>query len=260
MKTQRITIAGLLVTVASLAIVGCGTKAGTTSASSSPTPLSPKDALIASVKVFDSNSYTVTVTQPGTTIKAKADMTNKVAGMTFDFKSSTVSMKQDWVLTESDTWIKMDLGGASLNKQFGVQPTKWMHVDKSKLKSVPPVVFGANGDPLGVAGFDSALVTVERVDATHFSGTLDASKLANIEEPDADALKKAGDKAKSLPFTATIDGQGRLAEFKIDKNTAAPALAIDVAVIDIGGAASTATKPTTNIIQMPNSVYTMLNG
>jgi hypothetical protein len=155
----------------------------------------------------------------------------------------------------------MDFGQAALNRQFGVQPTKYMHVDRTKIKSSNvPVTFSA-GDALGISGFKDAILTVERSDATHFTGTVDGTKLADVEELDSDAVSKAGDKAKSLPFTATVDSQGTLTEFKIDPGTAGADLAIDVKVTDVGGAGSTVTKPPANmVVEAPSKVYEMLNG
>jgi hypothetical protein len=78
-------------------------------------------------------------------------------------------------------------------------------------------------------------------------------------EPDADILTKVGDKAKSVPFTATLDSSGRLTEFKIDGSGIDPGLSMDMTFSDYGSAQNIS-KPTGTIVAAPSTVYDILNG
>ncbi|MEU4793596.1 hypothetical protein ACFWRG_31455 [Micromonospora tulbaghiae] len=58
----------------------------------------------------------------------------------------------------------------------------------------------------------AAVVDVRRSGDRSYAGTLDYTRSG----ANGKALMAAGDKAKALPFTATVDEQGRLSTFTMD--------------------------------------------
>ncbi|MEV8511683.1 hypothetical protein [Dactylosporangium sp. NPDC051484] len=107
---------------------------------------------------------------------------------------------------------------------------------------------------LGVTDlFKNGLGEVERVDATHFTGTVDMTAASSVLEPSDNVLKKAGAEAKSVPFTATVDDQGHLIALKIEGASIDPDLAMELTFTGFG-AIQAITKPT-GAIQAPDSVY-----
>ena len=257
-------MAGLvLVLAAAPALAGCAGKASRTTASgspsASPSPLSPKDTLAASFKQLGQTSYSATVKDGDTTGEATVDSGHQSARVSITMATSGVSIKLGTTAVGSDVWVTMDMG-PQLNSQFGLDPKKWMHVDKTRLKGDQAKQFDFTpSDPLDVDGLLDAVVDVKRTDSQHYSGTLDMTKATGSSKPADDVLTKAGDKAKSVPFTATLDDQGRLLSFKVDGAAVDPSLAHEVTISGYGTQSVTAPNPA-DVIEMPAKVYDLLNG
>lgn len=257
-------MAGLILVLATApALAGCaGTASRTTasgSPSASPSPLSPKDALAASFKQLGQTSYSAAVKDGDTTGEATVDSGHQSARVSITMATSGVSIKLGTTAVGSDVWVTMDMG-PQLNSQFGLDPKKWMHVDKTKLKGDQAKQFDFTpSDPLDVDGLLDAVVDVKRTDSQHYSGTLDMTKATGSSKPADDVLTKAGDKAKSVPFSATLDDQGRLLSFKVDGAAIDPSLAHEVTISGYGTQSVTAPNPA-DVIEMPAKVYDLLNG
>jgi len=78
--------------------------------------------------------------------------------------------------------------------------------------------------------------------------------------PDSDALKNAGDKAKSIPFTATLDDQGRLTDLNVNGSSIDPALGIEITVSDYGSATGISKPDSSQVVEAPDSVLQFLKG
>ncbi|MFG2044652.1 hypothetical protein [Dactylosporangium sp. NPDC048998] len=105
--------------------------------------------------------------------------------------------------------------------------------------------------------FKNGLGEVERTDATHFTGTVDVTAANSVLTPSDDVLKKAGAKARSVPFTATIDDRGRLTAFNIQGASIDPDLAMELTFTGFGSVLPI-TEPT-DAIPAPDSVYGLFN-
>ena len=264
MNRNRLAVVTLCVLTAAGLTAGCGTtkdSAGGTpttatsnAASPSPSAPAPKDALLASTKLLDEATFEFQVKQAEQTAKGKLDPVKQMAAITMSAKEEGASLTMDVVVIGTDIYLKIDLG-ATLNKQLGVNKAKWMVIDGTKLTNKDALPTDTTG---GVIANDilGGLVSVERVDETHFKGTVDLTKAENFG-PDKDVLTKVGDKAKAVPFTATLDTKGRLTEIKTDGTGVDPALTIDMTFSNFGGAVSI-TKPA-GATPAPAAVYGMLN-
>jgi hypothetical protein len=62
-----------------------------------------------------------------------------------------------------------------------------------------------------------------------------------------------------VPFTATLDGNGRPSEFKTDGSGIDPGLSLDFTFRDYG-ANQNISKPTGTIVNAPSTVYNLFNG
>jgi hypothetical protein len=262
-KNRLMVVALCMLTTAGLA-AGCNSKDATggpppvaTSSAAAPSPSvpSPKDTFLASTKALDETTYHFQVKQGAQTYSGKIDPANKASVATATAKNLTGTVVMDFTVIGTDVWLKLDLG-AGLNKQFGINKSKWMTIDATKLTNkdvLPSVTSGTSTEDELNAG----LVTVERVDDTSFKGTLDVTKMDDFA-PEQEILAKAGDKAKAVPFTATLDTKGRLTQIKTDSRGLDPAFAIDMTFTNFGGAVNI-TKPA-GAIPAPASLYTVLNG
>jgi hypothetical protein len=153
----------------------------------------------------------------------------------------------------TDLWMKIDLGAAA-NKQLGVNNTTWMHIDQTKVADKTQLPLDANGNALiGTHDMFDGVTGVKRVDSTRISGNVDVTNPASLLSPDKALLTQVGDKAKAVPFTATLDSHGRLTALALDGTTIDSGLTMNVTFGSFG-AAMTITKPA-GAIPAPAALY-----
>ena len=265
MNKNRLAVVTLCVLAAAGLTAGCGTTkdsaggspttATTTAAATTPSAPDPKAALLASTKALDEATFEFQVKEAEQTAKGKMDPVKKGAAVNLSAKQEGVTLTMDVTVIGTDIYMRLDLGTV-LNKQLGVNKAKWMVIDGTKVTKKGALPTDTSGSEIA-NDLLGGLVTVERVDETHFKGTVDLTKMANFG-PDETVLTKVGDKAKAVPFTATLDTKGRLTEIKSDGTGIDPALTVDMTFSNFGGAVSI-TKPA-GATPAPASVYSMLNG
>lgn len=244
---------------------GCGTKdpvaASTPSSPAgapSSTPPAPKDVLLASVRTFNTSPYSFQIKQTGKSGEGKVDPAAKASSITLSGKESGQSITLGYLVIGTDIWMKLDLGAAG-NKQLGINKTKWLHIDQTKVKNKTALPVDASGAmSIGTNEMVAGVANVQRVDSTHFNGTVDVTNSASIVSPDKAVLDKIGDKGKAVPFTATLDSQGRLIDFKVDGTAIDPGVTIEVS-FDNFGVPQSITKPT-GAVPAPATIYAAVFG
>ena len=258
MKIRRLAIAGVAVFAAAGLLAGCGAKNGTDAAASptakaSPSPtLAPKDALLASTGSLATTSYKFTIKSDSLNGTGSADPVKKAVTLQAVGQESGASIKLDFIGVTPDLYAKIDLGG--LNSQLGISSDKYLHIDATKLGPNPSLPIGIDGDPAHVAGILAGLNDVKTTDGKTFTGTVDATKMTGDSAPNSDAIQRAGDKAKAIPFTAVLDDQGRLTDLKIDGASVDPALALEVTFAGYGSVANIAKPDASQVVEAPDSV------
>jgi hypothetical protein len=264
MEFHRFVMVGAAVLAAGLTVAGCGGQrtGGTPSirSSASPSVPPPKEAVLASVGTLTLTSYEVTAKVGDSTYSGVVDPATKSASMSVAGTVEGDQVKMDLVATAAGVWLKIDLG-ASANQEFGVKPSKWMSVDVAKVHGGIGLPFdvASKTDVLDMPDLLAGVVDARRVDATHYTGTMDLAKTGGVVAPSTDDLEKLGDKASSIPFTAILDSQYRLTKLTVDTTAADPLLATDLTFSNFG-AAQRITKPiAAETIAMPAKVYTLFN-
>src|SRR5262249_10349875 len=124
-------------------------------------------------------------------------------------------------------------------------------------KQAKPFDLSGSGDALDLAGFITKVANVKQTDATHLSGTIDLTAATGLSAPSADTLSKAGAPAKALPFTATLDHQGRITELKV---TGSSDLTAAFQLSNFGSPTPVQTPPASDVIEAPDSIYQFFNG
>ncbi|WP_432993326.1 hypothetical protein [Dactylosporangium sp. CA-233914] len=257
----------LTLTLAAGALTACDAEITTTpggqakavSASSSPVP--PKEALTTAVKALDTTAYNFAIKQGVMSGGGRVDPGARTAVLDIggdvavggDVGSIHVSVA--YTIITPDMWIKADFGDA-INKQFSMDPVHWMHVDRKKITGTQIPLDSAGNPEVGITELLGALGEVKRTDKTHFTGTVDVTGVEGIMAPSDTVLKKAGDKARTVPFTATVDEHGRLTNFKIDGAAFDPDLAMELTFTGFGSV-QPVTAPT-NAIEAPDPVYELI--
>jgi hypothetical protein len=210
-------LAAVSIVVAGVGLTGCSTANPPAPAATTTPALSPTEQLTAALGKLKGASYDVAVASGGGKGSGKVSVDSakkRAAGqLTADVGGQTLSQAATQI--GPDLWVKFDLG-ASLNARGGIDPKKWMHVDLSKLTSPTSKQFDFDGpDVLDVAGLLVKVSGVTATDATHLAGTVDLTAATGIAAPSKDDLQTAGDKARSVPFTLSLDSQGRPAQLDI---------------------------------------------
>lgn len=247
-------VVGLCAVTAGLVVAGCG-KSGTGTSAGAPSPspslLAPADALTVSIKPLSATSFEFTV-KSGAALSAngKADPAKKNMSISLSGQEQGTSLKVDAVQIGDQLWMKYDLG-ADTNKQFDINPSKWMLIDTTKVKDKTNMPSAE--DVTGLAADLANATSVTRTDATHLVGTVDLTQANGMIAAGGDT---SGDKAKAVPFTATLDDKGRLIELKT--NGTDKSLDVDLTVTNYG-ATETFSKPS-GAVSAPPKLYDMLNG
>jgi hypothetical protein len=265
LTTRRIAIASLTALAVVGIAAGCkdtttgaaggGASAGTGGTASSAPSVAPKDALIASTKQLTQTSYHYTITSAGVSGSGATDPAAKSASMSMSGAQGGTSMKIDLIKVDTDVYLKLDAG--QLNSQLGVSPEKWMHLDAASWGANSNVLNVPGGGGTDVSGLLAGVVNVQSTDGKTLTGTLDLTKATGNSAVSADALSKAGAKAKAVPFTAVLDDQGRLSSLKIDGSGIQDGLTIDMAFSDYGKPAGISKPDAASVVEAPDSVQNL---
>jgi len=246
----------------------------------------PKAAIAAAVAAMKEGNYAFTAKTPDSDTKGTVHLPSKSVSMQMGTKSAQTKGTIELRLVEPDRWMKITMDLGNLGGGLGTIDTSdpeaakfaesmrqmtemfsgkyWMHVDMSKLKGDAAKQLGidtAGADITGAGALLGAVVTAKG-DARNITGTLDATKITkDLGVINSTDIKSMGPAAAALPFTATLDEQGRLTKLDVDVpkagDTAAGKWTIDLTGY---GAQKAQEKPTGTIREMPANAYAMLNG
>lgn len=154
------------------------------------------------------------------------------------------NMTIDVVQIGDEVWMKM-AGVPTL-------PQDWMHVDTAKLGAASTLRSSIE-DPSYSANLLKVASSVEWDGTSKIKGTLDLTKAAGTSAAAATAL---GEQAKAVPFTATLDAQGRLVSMTVGMSKVAPAVGVGDMEITYSnyGEPVTVEKPSGKIVEAPASI------
>ncbi len=212
MTTRRLATTGVaLVAVLGLGLTGCGGGTGANAsadrgaATASPRPTAdPSGELTAAIRRLNEQSMRIEVSSSMLTGTGVSDPIARAMDVTLSL--GALGEVHSLVIGD-DAYVKLS---GMLGEQLGGQK-KWLHVNADKL-SGGQLGFMPADDPGGVKKLLSAVVDVRREGDRSYAGTLDYTRTGANPK----SFAAAGDKAKSLPFTATVDEQGRLTRFEMD--------------------------------------------
>lgn len=258
------------VVVAVGVVFGAGACAGTASeadkATAGATPtrsVEPKEALANSLTSYDKGVYAVTFTAYDGTGTAKVDATKKNAHLKQASNDPDFTFSMELLALGTDTFMKIDMGEAA--KLPGLELAtgkKWLHVDRSKIENFADLgIDVTRTDFLSLRAMLGSAQSVQAAGERKYTGTLDLSKDENSPLTDGDLLDALGTKASAVPFTATLDAQGRLVELVLDVPAAGEAKAqqLKIALSEYGAVTFPAAPTGGDVVEAPAGVYEMLN-
>jgi hypothetical protein len=251
---------GLLVALA-LAVTGCASGEGGNpdlGGPSSGQQADPKLALVGSTDALNQESFKMEMSM-GDLMSASGAM-DPAAGtgsVSMSIEAEGMAMDIETIFTETDGWISLGEMGALL----GVQ-TEWMHVDQTRLPEggfmgVQP----GDTDPANTAELLQGLGTVRQVDEHSFEGEIDVTQ-GRSDLLDEEMVAAMGEDATTLPFTATIDDQGRLTSMVIDFPAMPefPAQSMEIRYFDFGTPVEITPPAADQVSEMPAEFYQMFQG
>lgn len=256
MKIYKATVAGLAL-VASLALVaGCKSDSNSPggSGNASAAAAKPADELAAAVLKLATTTHKYTVDVENTDIVGTVDPTAKAVKI--DLQSADTSERLTANLVSIGTDMYLKISGLGLP---GLDETKWLHVDGAKIKSLHMFGISSLTDPVGVLALTSAVKDVQKTGDRTYKGTFDLTKPASgITDQD---IRSLAEKAKNIPFEATLDTQGNLVGFKFTVPAFGTEKETPVAMVisDHGAPAGIGKPDAAQTVEAPEIIYTLLN-
>ncbi|MEU5944882.1 hypothetical protein ABZ793_04895 [Micromonospora sp. NPDC047465] len=231
----------------------------------SAVPSDPKEALLASMKEIEKGNFTFVVTSDGDfAVSGTVHLPSKSAEMKMGGQATEdLTMQTHFVHIDADTWALLEFGGAmaEMIPEVNALKGKYQHLDRSKIKDVKDLQFDfVDVDPAGTKPLIEAITEVEKTGEGAYAGTVDGSKATDSDWFDADTLKELGGKAGAVPFTAQLDGQGRLSKMTLQMPASATSKAQEITVTyaDYGTATPVRKPPADKIVEASDDVYDML--
>jgi hypothetical protein len=243
----------------------------TASGSAAPVSASPgtsdaKQALLNSTNEIRNGNFRFTMAGVGTTAEGQVHEPSQSAQIKLSIgdASSDVSMKLDVIHFKPDSWVKLDLGGQAA-KLPGVQSLnlgKYQHLDQARIKGDRNLGFDFEKvDPAGSEVLTQGVTEVRQTGEGAYAGTIDVSKAAEAGSLNAEIIKALGQQAKSLPFTAKLDPQGRLSELVIQIPASGQNKAQDIRITyaDYGAATAAQKPPADQVVEAPKELYNLFS-
>lgn len=269
-------------------LTACGTAGGTTATGEKAVPADPKAALAASTSALDAGDYAFTTSTPsGDKAKGAVHVPSKSATLEMVTTEKDAAGTISFRFVDTDRYVRMNINTAELKSTLkdldGVDTSDpemakmvkgvkdmvemfsgktWMHVDATKVKNNDELTLDTeNPDLTGASELVGGVVTAQG-DNRSVTGTLDATKLTDDGGPwDVADITAMGEAAKALPYTATLDEQGRLTKLVLDAPKAGdvPAGPWTVQVTGYGAQAAQEAPAKKEVREMPDQAYDMFN-
>lgn len=269
MKIRRWSVGVLAATLLVPGLAACKTDTAepgaTTSATAPAIPADAKEALLASIKEISNGNFRFAMVGNEFTGGGLIHLPSKSGQLTMKFgdDSAEMSMGMDIVFIEPESWVKVEIGGMMLESMPGMEKLnngKYQHLDQSRVKDMENLQFDMSEvDPAGSELLIKGITEVEKTGEGTYTGKIDISGATEAAALDVDVIKALGAQAKSLPFTAKLDPQGRLTEFVIVVPAAGEAKAHEIKVTysDYGNATAVQQPPADQVVEASDEVYEM---
>ncbi|WP_422738318.1 hypothetical protein ACN263_03140 [Micromonospora sp. WMMD729] len=235
------------------------------SASAPAVPADPKEALLASTKEMAKGDFTFTIAGADLTGGGLVHKPSNSAQLTMKMgdASEDVSMEMDLIYIDSESWVRMEIGGAmaAMVPELSKNKGKYQHLDKTKAKDIKDLQLDPESlDPVDSETLVKGVTEVQKTGEGTYAGKIDISAASTESVAlDEDVVKALGAQAKALPFTAKLDPQGRLTELVISVPAAGEAAAHDIKIGYAGyGAGTGAQKPPADkVVEASAETYEM---
>jgi hypothetical protein len=266
MNVRKVRLAGLgaLLAVGVVTAGGCGV-ADAAREAVSPAPAGPRERLLEALPDTGTGAFRFIVkggTQPMTGV---LDASKKSYRLEVDEKDAdlgfTLTMK--FLVVREKAWIKVDFSGTEGLTGLPELPKKWMLVDPARIEDAEdaPLSYDDETDPGEAGAVLRAIVDVRETGTGTYEGTTDLTRQGEAGIVTDTTLKALGERAKAVPFEATVDAQGRLTRtvVKIPAAGKAKAARYEVVYDGYGSTEPPAEPAPADQQKAPKAAYEMLN-
>ena len=186
---------------------------------------------------------------------------NGSRNVTFSDPASGLTLKANLMLVSGTLYAKVDLGAAAaLVPGLAGAGSKFLTLDPKKVnQSSLTAGLLPTADTVTPDMYLGGVVTAESVSATQVKGTTDLSKSAPKLVPAA-SVAKLDAKSKVVPFTATLDDQGRITKvvLSLPKIESLPAADLTVNYAAYGSKVQITAPAAADTVAAPDLVYSFL--
>jgi hypothetical protein len=266
--TMRVVgLVGALIAAVVLApVAGCGSgsdgggsRRDTTGTTGSAAPASdPKEQLVVGIRALNTVPHRVAIKTTTGTVGTEAegviDPARRVARLTQSLVVAGKTSRTVVVVLGADVYVRYDDGGIP-----GLPPGTWGHLDGRRLTSLRAVGLGSTDDPSGKLAMVGAVTSIERTGPQEVRGTLDLTAGPGLFP---DAVKALGDAARSAPWQARFDQQGRLVWLSVSIPGAGdrPAVANETSYSAFGEPVTVDRPPVRETVEAPETMYKLFGG
>jgi hypothetical protein len=234
-----------------------GDGGGTTTKSSAPTAAESSAAaaatsdLNAAVQELTKTSYKYSMKAGDASGTGTVDPTLKQSSMTI----TVAEFKTEVLIIDPELYAR--ISGLPMP---GVDAKKWLRIDRTKIKSFAALGIRDVNDPTGVNTLAKTIATIQKTGDKSYKGTLDLSKGSDAFGLDEAAVRQLAEKAKAIPFEATVNDAGKLATWKmtIPAYGAEKETPFELAYSEHGGKFSVTKPAAGETATPPQTVYDML--
>ncbi|WP_410809805.1 hypothetical protein [Micromonospora sp. 067-2] len=239
----------------------------TASASGAPVAGDAKQALLDSTKEISNGNFRFTLAGAGSTAEGQVHQPSQSAAMKISIggPSSDLAMKLDVIHSKPDSWVKLELTGPTANSLPAIKQLnlgKYQHLDQTRIKGNRSLGFDFDQvDPAGSAVLTQGITEVRSTGTGAYAGTIDVTKAAEAGSLNAATIAALGTQAKTVPFTAQVDPQGRLTQLVLQLPAAGQTAAQEIRLTysDYGAATAAQKPPADQVVEAPAELYSLFN-
>jgi hypothetical protein len=228
-----------------------GTKSSPPTAAESSAAAAATSDLNAAVQELTRTSYRYTMKAGDASSNGTVDPAVKQSTMTV----SVVEFKTEVLIIDPELYVR--IRGLGLP---GLDENKWLKIDRTRIKSFAALGIHDINDPTGVNTLAKTIATIQKTGARSYKGTLDLTKGSDAFGLDDAAIRALAEKARAIPFEATVNEGNKLATWKmtIPAHGAEKETTFDLAYTEHGGSFPVARPPANQTANPPQTVYDML--
>jgi hypothetical protein len=279
---RRFSAAAFAAALLTPGLAACNSTGGTSEAGASASPtvsgsIAPsgatpgssdaKQALLDSTNEIKNGNFRFTLSGAGSTAEGQVHEPSQSAEMKVMIgnASSDLMLNLDVIHFKPDSWVKLEVGGKTASSIPAVQKLnlgKYQHLDQSRIKGNRALGFDFDRfDPAGSAELTQGITEVRQTGDGGYAGTIDVSKAAQAGSIDPALLTALGAQAKTVPFTAKVDPQGRLSELVLQVPAAGQTAAQEIKMTysDYGAATAAQKPPADQVVEAPPELYNLFN-